>query len=353
MSLDPGIRTAELIAELIDGGYERATEATIRAILRGSNSGVIKKRLAELKDEAIRLADDGKRLTTDNPVLRALFADMDDVLANNRALIANSGVELQETAVDAAMAINRQLALPGISDAQLAQLGVRWNSADPEVINELVGFVENPAWADELAKYGDDVAKVIREQAITGVANGWGPVRIANAITRRIQGLPSSGDVARVAGVSESQAVNMMRTLQMQSFRSAQTINRMQNADILDSQIRIAALDDRTCLACISLHGETLEINERIDDHHQGRCTSIPVVKGRPRSVQSGQEWWDGLSPSQQLGNRSGASVRSLQDGATTLPEFVLPYEDKVFGDMLRENSLKGVLGSGAKEFYN
>jgi len=353
MSLDPGVRTAELIADLMQRGYEDATAQTVRAILRGNNSGVIARRLAELKEEAARLVEASERLTTDNPVMRALFADMDDVLANNRALIANSGVELQETAVDAAMTINRQLALPGFSDAQLAELGVRWNTADPEIINELVGFVENPAWADELGRYGDDVVDVIRQQAITGTAEGWGPVRIANAITSRIQGLPASGGVARVAGVSEAHAQNLMRTLQMQSFRGAQTINRMQNADILDSQIRIAALDDRTCLACVSLHGESLAINVRIDDHHQGRCTSIPVVKGRPRTVQSGQDWWDGLSPDEQLGARSGASVRSLQSGATTLPEFVLPYDDKIFGNMLRENSLKGVLGGGAKEFYS
>ena len=353
MSLDPGIRTAELIADLMDGGYENATAATVRAILRSNNRGIIARRLEELKEEAIRLAEAGKRLKPDNPVMRALFADMDDVLQNNRALIANSGVELQENAVDAAMAINRQLALPGFTDNELAAIGVRWNSADPAVINELVGFVENPAWETQLGQYGDDVVNAIRRQAVAGVANGWAPARIASAITRQIQGLPASGDVQRVAGISEAQAVNMMRTLQMQSFRGAQAINRMQNADILAGQIRIAALDGRTCLACVSLHGTELAINERIDDHHQGRCTSIPVVNGRPRTVASGQDWWDGRTQSQQLTQAGAANVNALNSGAVTLPDFVQPYDDPVFGEMLRESSLKGILGNGAQEFYN
>jgi hypothetical protein len=352
MSLDPGIRTAELIVELIESGYVNATAATVRAILRGNNTGIIARRLAELREEASRLADANKMLRSNNPVMRALFADMDDVLRNNRVLIANSGVELQESAVNAAMAINRQLALPGFSDGQLAALGVRWNTADPAIINELVGFVENPAWETQLAQYGDDVINTIRNQAITGVANGWGPVRIANAIIRQIQGLPPSEGVARVAGISETAAQNMMRTLQMQSFRTAQTINRMQNADILSGHIRIAALDDRTCLACVSLHGQKLPIDQRVDDHHQGRCTSIPEVNGRPRTVASGQEWWDGRTEAQQLAQAGPANFKALQAGAVTLPDFVQPYDDPVFGEMLRESSLKGALGSGAQEFY-
>ena len=353
MSLDPGIRTAELITELIEGGYQNATASTVRAILRGNNSGIIAQRLRELGEEATRLAEAGKALKPDNPVLRALFADMDDVLKNNRVLIANSGIELQENAVSAAMAINRQLALPGLSDSQLAALGVRWNSADPATINQLVGFVENPAWEARLAQYGDDVVNAVRDRAITGVANGWGPVRIANAITRHIQGLPSSEGVRRVAGISEAQAQNMMRTLQMQSFRSAQSLNRMQNAAILSGHIRIAALDDRTCLACISEHGTRLAINEPVTDHNQGRCTSIPEVNGRHRTIASGQEWWNGRSEAQQIAQAGPANYRALQSGAMILPDFVSTYEDPVFGTMLRESSLRGALGSGAREFYS
>lgn len=353
MTLDPGVRTAELITDLLERGYDNATRATVRAILGGNNSGVIATRLTQLKAEAARLVEAGEKMALDNPVLRALFADMDDVLQQNRRLIAQSGARLQTNSINAAGLINRQLALPGLDDVQLARLGVRWNSADPNVVNELVGFVENPAWEAQLGSYGDDVVNVVRNQAITGVSQGWGPRRIANAITRKIQGLPSSGDVGRVAGISESIAQNMMRTLQMQSFRGAQTINRMVNADILDSQIRIAALDGRTCLACISLHGDSFPINQRIDDHYRGRCTSIPVVRGRPRTVTSGEEWFNNLSPADQLGNRSGASVRAIQQGGAKLDDFVEPYTDKVFGQMLRESSLSRVLGSGAQEFYS
>lgn len=352
MSLDPGVRTAELISSLLESGYDNATRATVKAILGDNNSGVIARRLDQLTNRANELVAAGAKFTTDDPVFRALYADMDDVLKRNRRLIGQAGAQLQNNGVASASLVNRQLALPGISDAQLARFGVRWNTADPAVINELVGFVEKPAWEAQLGLYGDDVVNVVRNQAITGVAQGWGPRRIANAIIRRVQGLPAAGDIGRVAGISESTAQNMMRTLQMQSFRGAQTINRMVNADILSEQIRIAALDGRTCLACISLHGDSLPINQRIDDHHRGRCTSIPVVKGRPRTVTSGEEWFNSLSPADQLGNRNGASVRAVQGGAARLDDFVDPYTDPVFGQMLRESSLSGVLGNGAQEYY-
>ena len=350
MSLDVGVRTAQVIRSLTDKGYKKTTETVVNAIVNSSDSGIIAQRLKELSEEAARLLTlppPKNRLLDDNAVLRALLADMDDVVASNRVLIDNSGRKLQEGAFNFAQSTNQQLPLFGLGEVERAAISAQWTTVDPEVMRNLVGFVEDANWAKELSKYGDEVIAKIRRYAINGNNAGWGPRRIANAITTHIQGIPGAD------GFPQSQAENLIRTLQMQSFRSAQTINRVANADILASQIRIAALDDQTCLACIALHGESFPIEERIDDHHRGRCTSIPVVKGRPRSVESGQAWWDGLTPEQQLGKRSGASVRSIQDGATRLPEFVLPYDDKVFGDMLRENSLKGVLGDSAKGFYS
>lgn len=347
MSLDPpAVRTANVIRDLMERGFISTTAQTVQAILRGNTSGIVNQRLGELSVEAARLAELGKPLLADNPVIRALLADMDDVLQSNRVLIGNAGVELQQSGFLNADLITRQLALPGLDDVQLAGLGIRWNTVDPEVMQQLVGFVDNPAWEQQLASYGDDVIDIVRNQAIQGRINGWGPVRIASAITERVQG------ISGVGGISQSQAENMMRTLQMQSFRTAQTINRVANADILSGQIRIAALDDRTCLACVSLHGEELPLDERINDHHRGRCTSIPVVRGRPRTVASGEEWWNGRTEAQQLAQAGQANFNALQSRSVTLRDYVKPYDDPVFGDMLRESSLNGILGNGAQEFY-
>ena len=345
MSLDPGVRSANLIRELMDRGFADTAGSVVRAITRSSNSGIIKQRLKELATEAKLLADAGKPLAENNAILRALFADMDDVVAANLDRMRLAAGGLQGDAFSSASLVNRQLMLEGFDDATRLLITAQWNRVDPQVMKELVDFVDKAAWEQQLAQYGDEVTAKIRDIAIRGPLEGWGPNRVANAIVNSVQGKAGG------AGFPQAQAENLMRTLQMQSFRTAQTINRVANADILESQIRISALDG-ACLACVSLHGEHFPIDERIDDHHRGRCTSIPVLSGRPRTIETGQEWWDGRSPQQQLAQAGPANFAALESGAVRLPDYVQPYDDKVFGDMLRESSLSGILGSGAQEFY-
>lgn len=345
MSLDVGIRTANIIRRLVERGFEQSAATVVSAITNSSNSGIIDQRLKELAEEAKRLAAEGKRLTTRNPVMRALLADMDDVIEENRRLMRAGGVQLQQSSFSSAQLSNQQLAFAGMTEAQAGLISAQWTSVDPEVMRELIGFVDNPQWETQLSEYGDAVVKRVKNQIIQGQVKGWGPVRMATEITNSIQGVPGGG------GFPQSEAEKLMRTLQMQSFRTAQTINRVANADILAGQIRISALDG-ACLACVALHGEIFPIDERIDDHHSGRCTSIPLVKGFPRDVETGQEWWDSRTDAEQLAQARPANFNALKAGAVTLDDFPVPYEDPVFGDMLRESSLSGILGPGAQEFY-
>ena len=347
----PAIRIAEVIRGLMARGFDDVAGSVVQAITNSGNSGIIAQRLRELAIEAEALAEAGKVLQVDNAVMRALLADMDDVIVNNRALIQAAGGQLQDdvfslTHGSSAQVINRQLPLFGLSEADQTIIAAQWTMVDPEVMRELVGYVDQPAWEAQLAGYGDEIVAKIKRQITNGQIAGWGPVRMANEITKIIQGAPGGSNFP------QSQGENMMRTLQMQSFRTAQTINRIANADILAAQIRIAALDDRTCLSCISLHGEPFPIDERIDDHHRGRCTSIPVVNGRPITVQTGQQWWDSRSEAQRLAQAGPANHNALKNGAVTLSDYQRPYDDPVFGSMIREESLKNILGEGAKRFY-
>jgi len=345
MSLDVGVRAADLIRDLFNRSFDDTAGSVVSAITRSSNSGIIKKRLSELTAEAQLLAEAGKRIEADNAILRALLADMDDVIATNVDKIRLAGGGLQNDAFSVADLANRQLMFEGIDDATRTLLSAQWNNVDPQVMKTLVDYVDSAAWEQQLSQYGDDVVQKIRGITINGQIAGWSPNRVADAIVNSVQGKAGG------AGFPSSQAENLMRTLQMQSFRTAQTINRVANADILESQIRISALDN-ACLACVALHGESFPIDQRIDDHHRGRCTSIPVIKNRPRTIESGQEWWDNRTPEQKLAQAGPANYAALEAGAVSLPDYVQPYKDDVFGDMLRESSLSGILGDSAKEYY-
>lgn len=339
----PGTVT-DLINNLLDRGYNQTVQPVLEAVANATTSGLIERRLLELQAEADRLNAAGDKLDAQNPILRALLADLEDTMRANARLVDTAAAPLQSSAIDAAGKIQRQLALPGVTDAQLNRLGIGWNRPDPEAIARLVQYAQSDAWAAELARYGENVVGIINNQAIRGIVSGWSPLRTAREITRLTQTIPSY------------QANNLLRTMQLTAYRDATATHQTANRDIAQRVIRIAALDLRTCLACIDQHGAVLWDSEnnagqpvpRVNDHHSGRCTSFIEVKGRTWNIQRGSDWFASLPPDRQRQQlsfvNSPGKYEAFASGQLQLSDFVGTYTDPVFGDMLREASLTGAL---------
>lgn len=326
----------ELISGLLDRGYVSATRPTISAISSGVTSGRIDTRLNQLEAEAARLAELGETFTADNPIARALLADLDDELRRQAGLINRAGPGLVESGSNAAGTITRQLALPGFSNQQLEVMGIRWNVPDPEAINRAVGYLGSDAWTTELSRYADGTLDVINNHILNGIVQGRGPLAIAREARQLTEDLP----IAR--------ANNLMRTLQLSSYRQATAVHQLANADIADEIIRIATRDDRTCLCCIALHGKRYPVGTVIQDHHQGRCTSVLAVRGRTLNVPTGEQWFDSLPEDRQLQIAGPGNFEALKSGKVKLADFVQTYDDPVFGTMVRQASLQAVTGRAA-----
>ena len=334
----------DLINGLLDRGYTREVQPVLNAVARSVNSGLIQTRLDQLDKEVQRLIDAGEKLTPDNPVMRALLADLDDTMKVNARVVDGAAEAVQQTGINAASTIQRQLALPGITDQQLARLGVTWNKPDPAAVAQLVRYSQSDNWANLLAQYGQGIVDTVNNQAIRGIASGWSPLRTARNIRDITENLPAS------------QANTLMRTLQLTSYRDGTAIQQTANQDIASQVIRIAALDARTCLSCIALHGTVIWDSEtdagqpvpRVDDHWNGRCTSVVQVKGRPLNVQTGVDWFNNLSTERQQQQASFADSpgkwQAFQNGDVTLQDFVHQHQDDTFGQMVTEATLSGAL---------
>lgn len=331
---------AELLTNLLDKRYNSVAGRVVESI--GNGSPVVNRRLAELTAEAQRLQAQGQRLEPANPVFRALIADLETDIRRARGRIDGIAPDVQGLGIDVARTLTRQLSLPGVTDAQLSAVGIQWNTPDPEAVRSLVDLVDSPAFAEMLDQYEGRIIETIRRQAIVGLVSGRSPLATANNIRRLVQTMPAH------------EANTLLRTLQLQSYRSATAIHQAANAEIGETVIRIAALDGRTCLACVALHGTELAIGDRVDDHHNGRCTSIMKVKGRdlPLPIVDGVTWFENLPAGQQRALAGGANYNAWREGVVTLQDFVKPYRDNVFGEMIRENSLRGILGEGAQRYY-
>lgn len=327
MSINEAQRIKTIVNQLLDRNYDSAVKSVLNAITSSTTGGLIGTRLDELNAESLRLAESGQKLTPANPILRALLADLDDTMTRNAGRIDGIAGDVQRIGIDAGQTLAKQLALP----EQFSALGITWNAPDIEAINSLIDYVNTPAFAQELAQYGDDVVAIVRNQAIRGIVEGWGPIRTAQEIRRTATSLPAH------------RANMLMRTLQLQSYRRSTAIAHAANADIITKQIRIATLDTRVCLACVALHGTEMPVGEQVIDHHAGRCTSIAQIRGINYNIPTGEAWFNGLSEADQLALAGPGKLELLQSGKAQLRDFVQPYQDEVFGDMLREASIKFV----------
>lgn len=329
---------ADLLTGLLDDGYDATAGRVVDAIATDMNSGVIATRLQQLEAEAARLVDSGESLDASNPVFRALLADLETVLNDGRQGMNNAATGTIESGVTAGGQIQQQW----------SGLTVGWNEPDPAAIAAMVGFVDTPEFADMLDGYEEDVIETIINQMIIGSINGYSPTRIAQLIRERVESFPIS------------LANTLMRTLQLQSYRTSATIYQNANQDVIRRVYRVASLDRRCCLACIALHGTVVwdsVINAgqpipRIHDHHNGRCTSLVDTGVRDLRIQSGALWFNSLPRERQLELAGAGNLNALNSGAVTLNDFVHTVNDPVFGEMIVENSLTGVLGSGASQYY-
>lgn len=331
---------SELLNRLLDRGYTNTTVQVAKAILNTSTGGVMGQRLREFEAEAKRLKDAGLPLTVENAVYAAFMSTFQDVLKKQANAVNNAAGAVQENGAEIGLKAAKQMTLDAAGLSNTGVIGVSWRKPDPEAINAAVGYVNGAAWANEIGDYPSDVLEAANNMIIAGIVEGRNPGSIARDLHDMVQTLPLY------------KANTLLRTLQLQSMRDATSASYLANADILVGQIRIAALDGRTCLCCVSLHGTELPIGERIDDHQAGRCTSIALVKNVTYNIQTGSEWYASLSDEQQIELAGYANWNALKGGAVQLSDFVQPYTDPVFGSMLRESSLKGILGNSASDYY-
>jgi hypothetical protein len=345
----------DLVTGLLDRGYDQQAVPVLRGITSTltRDGSLLQTRLREVERRAAELEEAGEQFQADDPVLRAFLSDLDTVMRGNAVLLDGAGEGLQASGSDAAGTVQRQLALPGFTDTQLRAVGVQWNTPDPEAVAEAVNYIQSNSWSEMLEReFAGLIPRQIGEQAVGGIAQGWSPLRTARVLRDSSETLPLY------------QANNLMRTLQLTSYRDGTAVHQNANMAIARRVIRVETLDARTCLSCVSLHGDVMWDSEanagepipRVNDHHQGRGTSVIQVVGRELNMVTGEQWFASLPRERQQQQasflRSPAKWEAYQEGAVQLRDFRQDYEDETFGAMIREGSLRNVLGAGASQYY-
>ena len=194
-----------------------------------------------------------------------------------------------------------------------------------------------------------DVVERIRGALEQALIEGWNP-RKAAAYFRDAMGV----------GLTRSLAI--ARTETLRAYREATRFDYITYG--VERWEWHAAMDIRTCCACAALDGEIFDVYQEPDMHVNCLCTMVPVI-GEPgpreRRVQwpeegtfvgNGRDWFESLTDDQKREWMGGGNFNAWKAGAVTLQDFIGDRTHPVFGHSYVQESLVGILGDDAAQYY-
>lgn len=205
------------------------------------------------------------------------------------------------------------------------------------------------------ANYGPAVAEQVSQHVLDGIGAGMNPRRIAILLEKNF---------ANSLGQGLTWAMRTVRTAQIKSYRLANHAIFEANSELVPTWTWVAAIEsDRTCMSCINQHGSVHPVSESMNDHHSGRCVPVPnaitfedlgldIPERRPE-IETGEEWFKKQPKGIQIDRMGPAKFRAWEAGAFKFEQLSQSYDDDIYGSLLREASLKHMVGlAKAEEFY-
>lgn len=138
-----------------------------------------------------------------------------------------------------------------------------------------------------LELYAQDSITEALDSMKKGLTLGWGSQRLAR-------------EMNSVVGGNLAKAMTIARTEVNRAYREASHITRLENASLLDGWYWLSSLRKDSCPACLLQHGTLHPLEERLNDHPNGSCTTIPAISGVANPISpTGAEIFNQMSESE------------------------------------------------------
>jgi len=227
---------------------------------------------------------------------------------------------------------------------------LRWDRLPQEAVQDIVGFLQD---GSPLRTLLDDLpgeaGQAVADALVRGVALGLNPREVARQVRREM-------------GMSLTRALRIARTETLRAYREASLRSYRANRDIIKGWIWHAHLGPRTCAACIAMHGTVHRLDEKLDDHPNGRCAPIPLTKSWKElgqeygidlsdlpdtrvQVERGTDWFARQPEDVQRRILGHAGYEAWRAGAVRLEDFVGRKRSKEWGPHRYRRSLRELLG--------
>jgi SPP1 gp7 family putative phage head morphogenesis protein len=291
------LRTTVLVASQrqdVNVAVERTVRSVVREYVRVSDDA--QRTLSALLRREAALVQAGEKIAYDllrqrERAERLLLTVQSELarLAEAGQVAVRSAVtgELVPLAVDYENALIRSQLPP-----ELQTFGTR---VSPEALNDII--VRSDTRMAYLRNVTTDVARTINRTLVDGIVAGQNPRAAARTLMAQV-GRAFDGGLVR--------AERIMRTEMLDAYRNAQTVITAANADVLDGVSWQCQADDRTCTSCWAMQGEVFPVGTPgPDDHQNGRCVFVPVVRSDLRGDfpmgPTKDELWGRLTDDQKL----------------------------------------------------
>ena len=213
--------------------------------------------------------------------------------------------------------------------AQEAGITVAFNRLDRKAVEAMVGYAtDGTPLAQLLAADYPATAAELTDALVEGVALGYNPRK-----TARMMRDAMAGNLQRALVVARTETQRAYRSAAVESYRQS---------GVIQTYTRRAALDDRTCLACLLEDGRSYPVTEQFSDHPNGRCASIPTVPGVESPIeQTGREWFEAQDAETQRSIMGAGHYDAWQSGQVPLESMSTMHNHPVWGESPRVVPLK------------
>lgn len=272
-----------------------------------------------------RVTPAGRIILTRDSAIRAGMNRLKDSVEENLAEFARVTGQVAGQQQAAGVAVGTRSA-----QRNLQGVGVQFNRPSVDEIEQLINYVDNPVFQGMIEDFPQTHADRIGNIILTQASQGKSPLATARLVMQYAENYPLAD------------AKRLVRTVQLYSAREGTREYYKKNREIVKGWRWSSALDKRTCVSCLALHGKVFTLDDPLNDHYNGRCAMIPLTSlniGDP--VVTGEEWLRGLPEDEQRAIMGIARWGAWKDGEFEFEDLTNSYDDPLFGKMYHSTSLK------------
>ena len=110
-------------------------------------------------------------------------------------------------------------------------------------------------------------------------------------------------------------------------------------------------------MSCVAQHGKEFNYDETLNDHHNGRCVPVPkTISYRDLGLdlpdpvapfETGEQWFNHQPEAIQRQMMGVGKYEAWRDNKFDFADLSSKYDDAVYGELLRETTLKGLVRDG------